>query len=221
MGESQSMLNFDTMIKETDRYHVYEGCYADLILGCGVAVSYVQLGDIIRSRAQFFESATINALDLCALHAGLSILPDGSPYTVHTNSKYVSTVLTNAGSWRNQKLLEEKAHSQLVNQILETTDQLGEGRIHVSVKQYSRDDVMMHLLKYSKHMYHRAQMEMISKLTTDLPSDLFTAELWQVKDMAGSILWKTPLSVSEFQKKIAKARMVFSNNRPNFLRLVK
>lgn len=210
------------MVKPDDRYHLYVGCYADLILGCGIALCYIQAGDRLRFIADFFESATINALDLSALTTALEFCLSKAPYTVYTNNRYISTAMLHAGNWRNQGIIEERAHPHLITQMLGHMDQLGEGEIQLSMRKSARDPLMLHLLKYAKHLYYKAQMQMIEKRTTDLPTNLFTSEIWDIKDLPGSILWRTPLSVGEFQKKMAQSRLTQQQPKDEkpFLKLV-
>lgn len=203
-------MNFDNMIKSDNKFHIYAGQYIDLVMGCGVSVCYIQHNEKFLRMAQFLESTTINHLELFGLAVGLSGAKDtkeGAPFVCHINSPYTEKVLLHCGSWRNQNIIEEKAYPSLVKMILECLDSLGEGEIELTRFHAGRDDMMIHLMKYAKHCFHRCQMEIIERKSTKLPSGLFPVDAILIKDLPGSVLWKTPLSHTQFQAKMQKSRI--------------
>lgn len=195
------------MSSTESKFHIYAGQHVDLIMGTAIAVAYVTVGDGMGIFPAYIESSTINYADLVAVNLGLATIPDAGSYTVHTNSRYVEMVMVHCQSWRDQGILDGKAHPEQVKILLGHISRLGNGRVETTMRSHQRPELMLRLLKHAKHFYHEAQTQMIAKRTTALDSSMFGEPVFiQLKDVPGSVLWKKPFSLSVFQTKMEKSR---------------
>jgi hypothetical protein len=194
---------------------LYCTSYNDLIMGTAVSVAYVKIGDVVGIFAKYLESATINYAQLVAINLGMEQLHDGYNYLATTNSKYASLVVLNCNSWNNQGILDVKAHSEQVKQILTHIHRLGTGEVQLVPYKRHSDELMVRACKHAKHYYYMAQNEMIKKQTTALNPNLFPDDAKLIDELQGSVIWKVPMSMSIFEKKMGKSR----NEKP-ILRLV-
>ena len=197
---------------------VYCAVYNDLVMGTAVCVAYVKAAKAVAVFGRYLESASINYANLVAINLGFERVPTDYPYSIHTNSKYATQVILNCQKWRNQNIVEQKAHPEQVNQILNHIERLGTGEVNVEPYRGCKDELMIRAYKHAKHFYYLAQVEMIKYQTTALRPNCFPdSGILHLDELPGSVIWKTPLSMSVFEKKMTTSRV---NSKSSFLKLI-